>query len=86
MERFTISLDEKLARQFDELIGELGYQNRSETVRDMLRQRLETERIRKEDAPFCTVALSTSSIPPARRCVGSAAQQHHNRESLPDAL
>ncbi|MBS4095869.1 MAG: nickel-responsive transcriptional regulator NikR [Sulfuricella sp.] len=58
MERFTISLDEKLARQFDDLIRQQGYQNRSEAVRDMLRQRLEAERLRKEDAPYCTASVS----------------------------
>jgi len=58
MERFTISLDEKLARQFDELIKRQGYQNRSEAVRDMLRQRLETERIDKAEAPYCIASLS----------------------------
>lgn len=58
MERFTISLDEKLARQFDELIRQQGYRNRSEAVRDMLRQRLESERLRAEDAPYCTASVS----------------------------
>lgn len=58
MERFTISLDEKLARQFDELIKRQGYQNRSEAVRDMLRQRLESERIEKAEAPYCIASLS----------------------------
>jgi len=37
MERFTISLDESLARQFDELISARGYSNRSEAVRDLIR-------------------------------------------------
>ena len=37
MERFTISLSETLARDFDELIRRKGYQNRSEAVRDILR-------------------------------------------------
>lgn len=58
MERFTISLDERLARQFDELIKRQGYRNRSEAVRDMLRQRLETERIEKSEAPWCIASLS----------------------------
>ena len=34
MDRFTISLSEDLAAQFDELIQKKGYQNRSEAVRD----------------------------------------------------
>ena len=37
MERITISLDADLAAEFDRLIAERGYQNRSEAVRDVLR-------------------------------------------------
>lgn len=40
MQRFTISLDDELARQFDVLIAEKGYDNRSEAVRDLIRARL----------------------------------------------
>lgn len=58
MERFTISLDEQLARQFDELIRQQGYQNRSEAVRDMLRQRLEADRLEQGAAPYCIASLS----------------------------
>ncbi len=58
MERFTISLDESLARQFDELIKNRGYLNRSEAVRDMLRQQLDAQRIRSAEAPDCIASLS----------------------------
>lgn len=58
MERFTISLDETLARSFDHLIRERGYANRSEAVRDMIRRELETRRIDKEEAPHCVASLS----------------------------
>ena len=37
MQRFTISLDDALAAEFDRLIAERGYGNRSEAVRDLLR-------------------------------------------------
>ena len=40
MQRFTISLDDDLARQFDEFIAQRSYDNRSEAVRDLIRQRL----------------------------------------------
>ncbi|MFI5445138.1 ribbon-helix-helix protein, CopG family [Polaromonas sp. UC242_47] len=40
MQRFTISLDDGLAAQFDELIADRGYINRSEAVRDLIRERL----------------------------------------------
>lgn len=44
MRRITISVDEKLAQQFDNLIEQHGYENRSEAFRDLLRARLESER------------------------------------------
>lgn len=40
MQRFTISLDETLAAQFDRLIAQRGYENRSEAVRDLIRLHL----------------------------------------------
>jgi len=58
MERFTISLDENLATEFDRLIRERGYQNRSEAVRDLLRGRLDTLRIQQAQAPYCVASLS----------------------------
>lgn len=58
MQRFTISLDETLAREFDELIRARGYDNRSEAVRDILREKLEQHRLAREQAPYCIAALS----------------------------
>jgi CopG family nickel-responsive transcriptional regulator len=58
MERFTISLSENLAREFDELIRKKGYQNRSEAVRDMLRELLKSDRLERHEAPFCVANLS----------------------------
>ncbi|MDR2239131.1 MAG: nickel-responsive transcriptional regulator NikR [Zoogloeaceae bacterium] len=58
MERFTISLDEQLAKEFDRLIRERGYSNRSEAVRDILREKLEAGRLAREEAPDCIAALS----------------------------
>ncbi|HVY05342.1 MAG TPA: nickel-responsive transcriptional regulator NikR [Burkholderiales bacterium] len=58
MDRFTISLSEDLASQFDELIAQKGYQNRSEAVRDMLRNELESARLERQEAPYCVASLS----------------------------
>lgn len=44
MERVTISLDEGLLADFDRYIARKGYQNRSEAIRDLVRDRLEAER------------------------------------------
>lgn len=58
MERFTISLDENLAKEFDKLIAARGYGNRSEAVRDILRSELEQYRQASYQAPHCIANLS----------------------------
>lgn len=58
MERFTISLDDQLAAQFDQLIRERGYDNRSEAVRDLIRSRLNEQRLAEDTAPYCVATLS----------------------------
>ncbi|RDI22729.1 nickel-responsive transcriptional regulator NikR [Pseudacidovorax intermedius] len=40
MQRFTISLDDDLAKEFDAFIAAKAYANRSEAVRDLIRARL----------------------------------------------
>ncbi len=58
MERFTISLSESLAAQFDELIHKKGYQNRSEAVRDMVRDLLRAEQLEGDKSVHCVASLS----------------------------
>lgn len=50
LERFTISLDIELLAAFDDHIVKSGYTNRSEAVRDLIRDRLLFERISDEAA------------------------------------
>ncbi len=38
--RFGVSLDSDLLRRFDALIEKIGYENRSEAIRDLIRDRL----------------------------------------------
>lgn len=58
MDRFTVSLDETLLAQFDDYIHRRGYDNRSEAVRDVLRQILENERLADTDSGQCIACLS----------------------------
>ena len=58
MERFTISLDNELAGEFDQLIKARGYENRSEAVRDMLRSQIEAYRSEHNSARYCVATLS----------------------------
>lgn len=41
--RFGVSLDENLLNKFDPFIARLGYNNRSEAIRDLIRDRLVAE-------------------------------------------
>ena len=58
MERFTISLDESLAREFDELIAARGYSNRSEAVRDLIRGAIASDSQNDLPSGHCVAALS----------------------------
>jgi len=41
--RTGVSLEQDLLRKFDDVISKKGYQNRSEAIRDLIRERLITE-------------------------------------------
>ena len=58
MDRFTISLDETLAVEFDRWIAQRGYANRSEAVRDLLRAELERSHLARDEATHCIACLS----------------------------
>lgn len=58
MERFTISLDDSLAVQFDALIAARGYGNRSEAIRDLIRGAIEADRQRDDASGLCIANLS----------------------------
>jgi len=58
MDRFTVSLDEDLAVEFDRLIRARGYNNRSEAIRDMLRGQIESYRRERNEAKYCVANLS----------------------------
>ncbi len=74
MQRFTISLDEALALQFDALIAAKGYVNRSEAVRDLIRSQM--------DAVYLQASKLQAAEPSkARWCVAtiSYVYDHHDR-------
>ncbi len=58
MQRFTISLDDSLAADFDQLVAARGYENRSEAVRDLIRERLGHQLLDASQAKWC-VATAT---------------------------
>jgi len=58
MERITISIDSALAQDFDRLIAQRGYKNRSEAVRDLVRTHLEAARMAQGPTGHCVANLS----------------------------
>lgn len=81
MERFTISLEDQLAKQFDQFIQDLGYSNRSEAIRDLIRQRLEAERLNQPEQGDCVASLSYVYNHHESELAGritSASHEHHD--------
>ena len=50
-ERVGVSLDKKLLTMFDELIAKQGHVNRSEAIRDLIRNRLSEEQLANPSSP-----------------------------------
>ena len=55
--RFSVSMDEKLLTQFDDYIGQRGYSNRSEAVRDLIRKMLVNEEWEQDSEVVGVVTL-----------------------------
>ena len=53
--RFGVSLEEDLLRSFDRSIAEMGYANRSEAIRDLIRDHLIQKRVTKGDGDIVGV-------------------------------
>ena len=49
VKRFGVSVEDELLKKFDLLIHKIGYKNRSEAIRDLIRERLVTEEWGEED-------------------------------------
>ncbi len=47
--RFGVSINDHLLKRFDELIAEKGYKNRSEAIRDLIRNALVEEELSNEE-------------------------------------
>ncbi|MEI8298076.1 MAG: nickel-responsive transcriptional regulator NikR [Pseudomonadota bacterium] len=81
MERFTISLDDELARDFDAFIAARGYGNRSEAVRDLIRARLELE-VGEQGTGHCVASLSFVYNHHERELAERLAEHQHAHHDL----
>lgn len=77
----TISLDEELVHQFEQYLMQRGYNNRSEAMRDLIREKLEVERLEKSASRHCVGTLSYVFNHAERelaRRLTNAHHEHHN--------
>jgi CopG family transcriptional regulator, nickel-responsive regulator len=49
LDRFGVSMEESLLKRFDRHCGEKGYSNRSEAIRDMIRDQLVEQELQRGD-------------------------------------
>jgi CopG family nickel-responsive transcriptional regulator len=86
MERVTISLDDGLLADFDGYIRRKGYENRSEAIRDLVRRRLEEDRLegdrldqgQAEHAVGCLSYVFNHEQRELARRLTRAQHQHHD--------
>ncbi len=81
LERISVSLDEDLTAQFEQYLQARGYKNRSEAIRDLIREKLESERIEDADDGHCigtlTYVFNHHERELARRLTNT---QHHHHD------
>ncbi len=82
MRRITISVDDSLAEQFDELIARHGYENRSEAFRDLVRGRLAQEQKIAPQASHCIASLSYVYNHHERELASRLAALQHDHHDL----
>ena len=81
MERITMSIDEELAKAFDELIAARGYTSRSEAMRDLLRREVGVDRTRDSARTQCVASLSyvySHHVRELAERLTSAQHEHHS--------
>ncbi|WP_058910920.1 nickel-responsive transcriptional regulator NikR [Entomohabitans teleogrylli] len=82
MQRLTISIDDQLAQQFDELMRRKGYANRSEAFRDMLRRELGEMARENDKSAECVGVLSYIYDHHERQLSSRLAEMQHHHHGL----
>jgi CopG family nickel-responsive transcriptional regulator len=82
MRRVTLSLADALADDFDAWADKHGYATRSEAFRDLLRGRLEQERIDAGNVTHCVATVSYVYDHDERQLARRLAEQQHGHHGL----
>ena len=82
MERITISLDATLVAEFERFMANHNYRNRSEAIRDLIREKLEAERLDADDTAHCIGTLTYVYNHHARELARRLTDTHHHHHDL----
>jgi CopG family nickel-responsive transcriptional regulator len=82
MQRITITLDDQLAEEFERFREDRGYANRSEAVRDLIRERLDAERVEKSPSGDCLASLIYVYNHHERDLAARMTRAHHAHHDL----
>jgi CopG family nickel-responsive transcriptional regulator len=82
MQRITVTVDDDLCAQFDRFMAAHGYTNRSEAFRDLLRERLERERLSAGAAPSCVACVTYVYDHEQRELARRLVSTHHSHHDL----
>jgi len=82
MRRITISVNDDLADEFDWLLDQRGYQNRSEAFRDLVRGALEADRLASDSASHCVACVSYVYNHHERDLAARVMAAHHAHHDL----
>ena len=84
--RFGISIDDRLLERFDHLIAEKGYVNRSEAIRDLIRNMLVEERWEHGDEELVGTVTMVFDHHARELSRKLNQQQHHHHQEVISSL
>ncbi|MBK1705706.1 nickel-responsive transcriptional regulator NikR [Halochromatium glycolicum] len=82
MQRITITLDDPLTEAFEGYMVKRGYTNRSEAIRDLIRERLHHEQLTTQPEGQCVATLSYVYNHHERELATRLTTAHHEHHDL----
>ncbi len=82
MQRHTISLDDELSERFERWIEQRGYANRSEAIRDLVRERLGNELLSRDPGSHCVAAVAYVYSHEERELANRLTREQHSHHDL----
>ena len=82
MQRMTVTLDDDLVADFEDYLADNGYQNRSEAIRDLIRQRIDEQRLKAQPTGDCLANLTYVFNHHERDLASRLTEGHHAHHDL----